>query len=575
MRAVTYARVSTQEQARPDATSVSSQLERAASYAAAQGWEVVAELADEGVSGALSLAERPQGRRLLASDADVLIFWSMDRFTRSAVRGLGDLEALEASGKTIVFVKEAIDTSTAAGRMFRSMLAVFSQFERETIRERMGQGRLGALRQGRWPGGPKPFGYETDDSGRLIIGANAEVVRDIFKMAAAGESTVEIADILKARGHTGPWKDPWHNRTVSRIVRRLGYTGSGHPRSELGETHLVPSPAIVDPDLWAIANAAVEATTKRQRDLGNGRKRTYALSGRIFHLHGEERVPMHSRAHRGKRRYRCNVWKTCPGLGDRRRETSVWADEVEAALILFALDMLEDPETLQDLAESAQSVVATEADEDRRIDRLDELDARTKALVSLIAGGKLSEEEAEGGLADIAAERDAILNAAEQAAEDRSWEAALLATLRSLEDFTPRLLRPDELNPSEPEWEEQAAGLRSAALKTLEESRPLDPESILWADELAKRLGLIVLIEAGAWLLEGRSGTRPLRLATAARCGRSLRRPLHMPALVMAGLVRAVDSAAPVVRVRVPVVPPGLRRRLTPALTREHASYGM
>ena len=66
-----------------------------------------------------------------------------------------------------------------------------------------------------------------------------------------------------------------------------------------------------------------------------------------------------------------------------------------------------------------------------------------------------------------------------------------------------------------------------------------------------------------------------LRLATAARCGRSLRRPLHMPALVMAGLVRAVDSDAPGVRVLVPVVPPGLRRRLTPALTREHASYGI
>lgn len=62
-----------------------------------------------------------------------------------------------------------------------------------------------------------------------------------------------------------------------------------------------------------------------------------------------------------------------------------------------------------------------------------------------------------------------------------------------------------------------------------------------------------------------------LRLAAAARRGRSLRRPEHLPVLVAAGLVGAADRRRPVVMLTVPRVPAPLLRRMPPALVREHA----
>ena len=61
MRAATYARVSTQEQA-DTGTSLDTQRDRTRAYVDAQGWELVAEYVDEGVSGAAD--RRPDLDRL-------------------------------------------------------------------------------------------------------------------------------------------------------------------------------------------------------------------------------------------------------------------------------------------------------------------------------------------------------------------------------------------------------------------------------------------------------------------------------------------------------------------------------
>ncbi len=60
-----------------------------------------------------------------------------------------------------------------------------------------------------------------------------------------------------------------------------------------------------------------------------------------------------------------------------------------------------------------------------------------------------------------------------------------------------------------------------------------------------------------------------LRLATAARRDRSLRRPHSLPALIRASLVRIADGQIQV-RTRIPHLPPHLARRLPPRLRREH-----
>ncbi len=63
-----------------------------------------------------------------------------------------------------------------------------------------------------------------------------------------------------------------------------------------------------------------------------------------------------------------------------------------------------------------------------------------------------------------------------------------------------------------------------------------------------------------------------LRLATAARRDRSLRRPHSLPTLIKAGLVRIVDGRLEV-RARVPLLPPHLVRRLPPRVRRDHECF--
>ena len=67
MRAATYARVSTQEQA-DTGTSLDTQRDRTRAYVDAQGWELVAEYVDEGVSGAAD--RRPDLDRLMGECRD-------------------------------------------------------------------------------------------------------------------------------------------------------------------------------------------------------------------------------------------------------------------------------------------------------------------------------------------------------------------------------------------------------------------------------------------------------------------------------------------------------------------------
>ncbi len=79
-RVAIYARVSTNGQ------SVNNQLRELRQVAKRQGWKVVAEFMDRGVSGAKARAHRPQFDKLCQAatrrEIDLIMSWSVDRFRR-------------------------------------------------------------------------------------------------------------------------------------------------------------------------------------------------------------------------------------------------------------------------------------------------------------------------------------------------------------------------------------------------------------------------------------------------------------------------------------------------------------
>lgn len=155
MRVALYARVSTDDQ------NVKQQLDKLREYAARQGWEVVQAIGDE-ESGRLPLMERKRFRKLLESldGLDAVLVYNIDRLTRH----WPDEAALERafSGScTLLSMSDAVDLSTASGRlMFRMKMAV-SCYMPEDMREKQIIGIERAKKEGKYRfgrGRPKHLG---------------------------------------------------------------------------------------------------------------------------------------------------------------------------------------------------------------------------------------------------------------------------------------------------------------------------------------------------------------------------------------------------------------------------------
>jgi site-specific DNA recombinase len=276
-RIAIYARVSTGEQARAGSTSIAKQIEageleskRIATFH--EGSTTVKIYTDEGVSGAVRFEDRPAGRELLKDAGrgkfDTVVFYALDRFTRHAARGLADFETMEDNlGLTLVFAKENIDTSTASGKLFRTILAAFAEFERDTIRDRAMGGRYARAEKGQgWVSGMPPYGFTVGEDGNLVtVPEEADVIRAMFVLRATGMSLELVAAELNRRGHRprprGQYSDfaRFSVGAVHAYLRAAYYKGDPIIRN-LRPTHGAEAekfyfavPPIVDPGTWAEA----------------------------------------------------------------------------------------------------------------------------------------------------------------------------------------------------------------------------------------------------------------------------------------------------------------------------------
>jgi DNA invertase Pin-like site-specific DNA recombinase len=146
-RVALYLRVSTLEQ---DVTNQRRELE---AVARRHGWRVMAVFSDNGVSGAKGRAERPGLDQLMKAvarrEVDVVAAWSVDRLGRSLQGLLDVLMEFRAKEVDLYLHQQGIDTSTPGGKAMYQMLGVFSEFEREMIRERVLSGMARARSQGK------------------------------------------------------------------------------------------------------------------------------------------------------------------------------------------------------------------------------------------------------------------------------------------------------------------------------------------------------------------------------------------------------------------------------------------
>lgn len=120
---------------------------------------------------------------------DVVVVWKLDRLSRSLRDLLNLMDGLEAAGAGFRSLTEAIDTTTAAGRMMMQVIGAFAQLERDMVRERTKAGLAAAAAQGR-KGGRRPK-------------LNQEQRALVVQLVASGEKTAaEAARLFKVNAST-------------------------------------------------------------------------------------------------------------------------------------------------------------------------------------------------------------------------------------------------------------------------------------------------------------------------------------------------------------------------------------
>jgi site-specific DNA recombinase len=207
-RAVAYLRLSDSVD---DSTSIVRQRRDLAALAEREGWEIVRELADDGISGRKARANATEALRMLRDgEAEVLVVWKLDRFTRQGIPAVGALiDTLDATPSALfVALVDGLRSDQSSWRIIAAVLSEVARTEADTTstRARSAIAYRKTVTYRFTGGGTIPFGYASapapEGPGRVLVldPREAEVVRDVADRILDGESLSRVAADLTARG---------------------------------------------------------------------------------------------------------------------------------------------------------------------------------------------------------------------------------------------------------------------------------------------------------------------------------------------------------------------------------------
>lgn len=310
MRVAIYCRVSTDEQAKADKTSLELQERECREHAARMRWQVVDVYLEDYTGTTL---DRPQLNILLqnarAGKYDVMLCYKVNRMTRDAINGNLLLAQLRDHNVAIAFVLDNIDLNSDTGNIVLQIYFDMAERDRKNILRQLSDGRRGLTQRGvPLQMGPTLYGYQRvrtlTERKHVIDEKEAAVVRRVFAALDAGQSLHAVVKSLNADGYRTKNGKMWVAQSIKRMVAHPAYKGwtvadrwkwvrdgkvASRPKDEwiiLDDTGAT-TPQIVTPELWDRVNARV---TQNKGDQTRNRNRFYLLRGRIYCARCENRM---------------------------------------------------------------------------------------------------------------------------------------------------------------------------------------------------------------------------------------------------------------------------------------------
>ncbi|MBL8696417.1 MAG: recombinase zinc beta ribbon domain-containing protein, partial [Planctomycetes bacterium] len=308
------------------------------------------------------------------------------------------------------------------GRMVLAQLAIFAEFERETICERTRDKMRAARRQGRWTGGHVPLGYDLRDSRLHKNEEEARRVVEIFELFLQRGTLAGTAAELVRRG----WRPKQGAKrrvsefSATRLARMLAnpaYVGRVHAHGQLVEGQ---HEAIVDADLWDRVQAALRG--KKRNVPPQVHRAPKSLLGELLRCaRCGAAMTSSSTAARGKR-HRYYVCKTAQLRGARACPGSrVPAQALEEFVVSRVAAMGRDPSLAAEVVAGVKAALAerrakAQAEQTACAQERARWERERERLAAVVAHGGEGADSARAKQADVAAALEA-LTAREQGAQ--------------------------------------------------------------------------------------------------------------------------------------------------------------
>ena len=351
--AVIYTRYSSHNQRD---CSIEQQVADCEIFARQNNLRVVKVYADRHLSGTTD--NRPQFQQMLKDAAHghwaYVICWKIDRFARNRYDSATYKFRLKKAGVRVLYAKESIPDGPE-GILLESVLEGSAEYYSAALAQNIRRGMKYNAEQCKVNSGSIPFGYCKGPDGRFAIHeANAEVVREIFRKAAAGMPFVDIANDLNSRGLKTSRGGRW-NKGSFRLLMNEAYIGVYH----FSDTRIEGGmPALIDQGTFWAANERLKANSSvrgRHQDGGD-----YLLTGKLKCAHcGSYMIGFSGTGKSGELHYYYGCQK-------RRRErackkANVPREWIERVVVKAALDYVLRPDVMEWIADAVMEYQEREA----------------------------------------------------------------------------------------------------------------------------------------------------------------------------------------------------------------------
>ncbi len=224
-RVVLYTRVSTKNQA-DNGLSLEAQIELLRGHAKYNGYEVVAELCDEGISGR-KYENRPALNKVMdiceRNGTDHILVYSLSRWARSTSDTLYLMNKLRQYEVSFHSYTEKISTDTAFGHFFMTLLASLSELESNLISERVCAVKNYAKNNGKRYV-KQLYGFDCSNKGDMkLIPYQMKIVKEIYEARNVGITINQIAKILNDDGIPTLNGGKWQGSTIFGILNNKIY----------------------------------------------------------------------------------------------------------------------------------------------------------------------------------------------------------------------------------------------------------------------------------------------------------------------------------------------------------------